>query len=425
MRYTAAIVLVLGACCAGCAFRAGAASGPRTVTVAQSGSADVIGADSAALQKAARMLRPGDTLSIGPGTWAMDNSLFVPSSVTVRGVAGQTILRKSRGVESALVEDADYGDTFLRVADPSQFRPGMGVSVSDDKLNSGWDISISSVAAVKLPYVILDPMTLRDYNAEQAHARLRNTFPILVAEDAANVTFEGLTVDGNRAENAYIDGCRGGAIYMYRVRNVTVRNCVARNYNGDGISFQISDGVRVENCESYGHAGYGVHPGTGSANAVVQACRLHDNGDIGLFLCWRVRHSRFAGNVIESNGHYGISIGHKDTDNEFVDNTIARNGVTGVYFREETQANSGHRNVFRGNKVLDNGNARQGYGFYVEPHAGDLLIEGNQIGDTRSNGATQKTGIYAASGAGSIEARNNTTVGQDREVAVIKASAGR
>ena len=408
-----------------CNSRNAAAHTARVIHVAQSGNADVIGNDSAALQKAASLLQAGDTLEIGPGTWTMDNSLFVPSNVTVRGVAGQTVLMKSAGVESAFAEDADYGDTFLAVQNPERFRPGMGLAISDDQHNSGWDISISSVAAVKPRYLIVDPMTLRDYEREHAHARVRNTFPILCAENAVNVTFENITVDGNKATNAYIDGCRGGAIYMYRVRNVTVRNCVARNYNGDGISFQISDGVRVENCESYGHAGYGVHPGTGSANALVESCRLHDNGDIGLFLCWRVRHGRFAHNVIESNGHYGISIGHKDTDNEFADNTIASNGITGVYFRNETAANSGSRNVFRGNKVLNNGNAREGYGFYVAPHAADLVIDGNQIGDTRASAGTQKYAIYATDGAGAIEASNNTAPAANGEVRIVRASAER
>ncbi len=426
MRPGAALAVAgMAALSAGCAFRAGAQNGPRTVTVAQSGAGDVIGSDSAALQRAANMLRPGDTLSIGPGMYAMVNSLFVPSNVTVRGVAGQTILRKSRGVENPLVEGADYGDTFLKPADPARFHVGMGVAISDDKLNSGWDITVSTVAGLKPPFAILGSMTLRDYNAEHGHAVMRNTFPILCAEDAVNVVFENLTVDGNRSENAYLDGCRGGAIYLYRVRNVTVRNLVARNYNGDGISFQISDGVRVENCESYGHAGYGVHPGTGSVNSLVRACRLHDNGDIGLFLCWRVRHGRFADNVIEGNGQYGISIGHKDTDNEFVNNIIARNGITGVYFREESPANSGSRNVFRNNRVLDNGSARAGYGFYVEPHAANLVIEGNQIGDTRAAGATQKIAIYEAAGAGTIEARNNTGIGNRQEIAVTGTTARR
>jgi parallel beta-helix repeat protein len=396
---------------ASCSSSVSAKQTPRVITVAQSGQAEVVGNDNEALQKAANLLHPGDTLSIGAGTYTMENSLFVPSGVTVRGVAGKTILRKSTGVESPLVEDGDYGETFLAVAEPQKFRPGMGIAVVDDASNAGWAITISSVASVKPPYVIINPMTVRDYDEEQHHARLTNTFPILCAMDAANIVFEDLIVDGNRAENAYIDGCRGGAIYMYRVRNVTVRNCTARNYNGDGISFQISDGVQVLNSESYGHAGYGIHPGTGSVNSLVKDCRMHNNGDIGLFLCWRVRHGRFENNVIEDNGHYGISIGHKDTDNEFVGNTVARNGITGVYFRKETVKNSGSRNVFRANKVLDNGNAREGYGFYIEPYATDLVIEGNQIADTRTTNRTQRYGIYKASGAGSVDAKNNSMSG--------------
>lgn len=404
--YSAAAILVLATTAflsGGCSSRAASQPSPRVVTVAQSGSADVIGTGSEALHKAASLLRPGDTLSVGPGTYEMENSLFVPSHVTVKGTAGQTILRKSRGVESPLVEDGDYGDAFLAVAEPQKFHPGMGVAVTDDLLNSGWDASITSIATVKAPYVILSPVAVRDYSYEK-HARISNTYPILVVMNAQGSMVEDLIVDGNRAENRYLDGCRGGAIYLYNVRDVKVRRCTAKNYNGDGISFQISENVEVVDSESYGHAGYGIHPGTGSAHALVKNCRMHDNGTIGLFLCWRVRHSRFENNVMENNGEYGISIGHKDTDNEFLGNTIARNGKTGVYFRKESASNSGSRNVFRGNKVLDNGNAREGYGFYVEPNVTDLVIEGNQIADTRGAKGTQKVGIYGASGAGDLRA---------------------
>src|SRR2546423_1328220 len=99
-------------------------AGARTVTVAQSGTPDVLGNDSAALQKAAQMLKPGDTLLIGPGTYQMDNSLFTPSGVTVRGTPGKTILMKSRGIESVLTEDGDYGENTLRVAEPEKFHAG-------------------------------------------------------------------------------------------------------------------------------------------------------------------------------------------------------------------------------------------------------------------------------------------------------------
>jgi hypothetical protein len=69
------------------------ADSTRTITVAQSGKADVVGSDSIALQKAADLLKPGDTLVVGAGTYAMENSLFIPSDVTVRGEPGKTAKR--------------------------------------------------------------------------------------------------------------------------------------------------------------------------------------------------------------------------------------------------------------------------------------------------------------------------------------------
>jgi hypothetical protein len=384
----------------------------RTVTVAQSGNADVIGTDNVALQKAANMLRPGDVLDIGPGTYRMENSLFIPSGVTVRGALGRTVLRKGEGVESPLTEDGDYGENQLMVADPKKFRSGMGVSILDDAQSSGWDVTVSTITAVEGNILRIGPMTLRDYDAEQKHARVHNAFPILCAMDTENVVFENIIVDGNKDQNPYLDGCRGGAVYLYKSRNATVRNCVARNYNGDGISFQITDNVQVVNCESYGHSGFGIHPGTGSPRAVVKGCRIHDNGQVGLFLCWRVRDGQFSDNVIENNGRYGISIGHKDTDNVFTNNTITGNRFSGIYFREETFKNSGHRNTFNGNKITNNGDEKHGYGFYVEPHAGDIVIANNQIAETRRDSTgTQRYGVYKVAGAGSIRLQNNTMEG--------------
>ncbi len=386
--------------------------GPRVVRVAQEGVADVIGNDNAALQKAADLLRPGDTLEIGPGTYQMNNSLFIPSRVTVKGIPGQTILKKSPGVESKLLEDGDYGERQLRVAEPEKFRPGMGLAVMDDASNSGWDVSITAITGVEGNVLRLDPMTLKDYNLAEKHARVSNTFPILCAIQTEGVVFDGITVDGNGDQNAYLDGCRGGAIYLYISKDAVIRNCVAKNYSGDGISFQISENVQVLNCESFGHKGFGVHPGTGSDKPVVRDCRLHDNGQVGLFLCWRVRHGDFANNLIENNGMYGISIGHKDTDNLFTKNTVSGNGFCGVLFRKETFSNSGHRNTFKENKIVDNGKAAKGYGFYVEPEAGSILIANNEIADTREGSSrTQRYGVYKLPGAGAITMQENTMKG--------------
>jgi hypothetical protein len=109
---------------------------------------------------------------------------------------------------------------------------------------------------------------------------------------------------------------------------------------------------------------------------------------------------------------FGISIGHKDTDNVFVNNTISDNGISGVYLREESVKNSGHRNTFKDNKITNNGDTKAGYGFLIQPHAGEILIANNQIAETRSGKErTQRYGVYKAVGAGSILLQNNAMQG--------------
>jgi len=398
----------------GCGGPRMAPSAGKTIRLAQSGDADVTGTDNVALQKAADMLRPGDILEIGPGTYRMENSVFIPcSDVVVRGTPGETVLKKGPGAGSKIVDCGDYGESVLVVAEPEKFKPGMGISITDDRYRSGWAVTVSSVAKITGDTLHLTQMTLRDYNYETGNAKVENTFPILCAVDQKNVTFEDITVDGNRDENPYfLDGCRGGAIYLYKSTDCTIRNCVARNYNGDGISYQITDNVKVIDCVSYGNTNYGIHPGTGSPNSEISNCHFHHNDRIGFFLCWRVRYGLFHDNLIENNGLYGISIGHKDTDNLFENNTIRNNGFSGVYFRKETFKLSGHRNVFRNNKIQDNGNTDRGYGVYVDLHAGEITLEGNTIEETRSGGErTQRYGAYVVRNAGPVHLKDNTMKG--------------
>ena len=386
----------------------------KTITVAQSGEADVIGNDSYALNKAAEMLSPGDTLKIGPGEWMMDNSLVIKvSDITVIGKVGETILKKSAGLSSVLVDDGDYGESILRVADPDKFKAGMGITVKDNVLNQGWDISVTTVTAVRGDTLFIEPMTVRDYSTEPNEAFVQNTFPILAACEVSGITFRGITVDGSKDQNnGLIDGCRGGAIYFYKVKNSLIENCVARNFHGDGISFQITDHVKVTSCEVYGNTGLGIHPGTGSPYAEVSNCKSHDNGDIGIFLCWRVRYGKFTGNEIYRNGNYGISIGHKDTDNLFTDNLIYENGVAGVIFRAETYKNSGHRCTLRDNVIRDNGNSKEGYGVLIEPHVEDIVLEHNKIlEDRQGTDRTQRYGVYKQKDTGKLTLTDNQISG--------------
>ena len=54
-------------------------------------------------------------------------------------------------------------------------------------------------------------------------------------------------IDGNKAENAYLNGCRGGGVFLLQAHGITLRKLFVRNYNGDGISFQQCD-TRIEEC---------------------------------------------------------------------------------------------------------------------------------------------------------------------------------
>jgi parallel beta-helix repeat protein len=404
---------------AGCSTGGSSAGQPmdsktRTVAVAQSGQADVIGNDNVALQKAADMLRPGDTLSIGEGTYTMHNSLVIPvDDVTVIGLPGRTILKKAAGVASRVTDCGDFGEDVVVVAEPGKFKAGMGISITDDRYDSGWAVSVTAVKEVKGDSLFLTKRTVRDYDYLGSNAKVENKFPIFCGIDRKGLVFEGITVDGNREENPYfLDGCRGGGIYLYRSTDCVIRNCKVRGYNGDGISFQITDNIDVIGCESYENTNYGIHPGTGSPNAEITGCHFHDNDRIGFFLCWRVRYGKFSDNLIENNGLYGISIGHKDTDNLFTGNTIRGNGFCGIYFRPEQFELSGHRNVIRDNEITDNGGNEEGYGIYVDPAAGDITVENNRIGD--SGKGVQKWGVYVAEGAGKVDLKDNQITGHSR-----------
>jgi hypothetical protein len=175
-----------------------------------------------------------------------------------------------------------------------------------------------------------------------------------------------------------------------------------------------------------GNSNFGIHPGTGSARSTIRNCHMHGNDNIGFFLCWRVQEGEFSDNLIEENGLYGISIGHKDSDNLFLRNTIRRNGKDGVFFRKEKESNGGHRNTFRENVIENNGGSghagpdeeTHGCGVHFEGVTLDTLFESNVIRDTRTGGEqTQIVGFYLGAGVERVTARGNEVSAPDgREV---------
>jgi parallel beta-helix repeat protein len=371
--------------------------GSMTVTVGPA-EADVVGTDNVALQKAVDRVAAagGGIVLIKAGTYTLNNSLRLSSHVTLRGEGPEkTILKKAPGVKSKLALDADYGEFLATVEDARGFAPGMGVAILDKVSPAGWTPSVRTIVRVEGQTLYFDKFLHIDYSVANGGV-VFNTFPLIAGYEVEDVRVEELTVDGNRATSQVLDGCQAGGIYFFHSQRMTIRNCVARDFPGDGISTQFVEDPVVENCEAYRNAALGIHLGTGALRGVVRFNRAHDNGGDGLYLCWRVQHARYEQNQSWNNGQDGISLGHKDTDNIFFKNVVSGNGRAGIFFRDEAESNAASRNTFTENTVEASGRPGEaGYGIRIEGATRDLKFFSNTIRGSRSGDkSTQTVGLY-------------------------------
>lgn len=373
---------------------------------------DIRGSDNLALQAAVDQAAAlgGGTVRIGPGRYTMRNALRLRDHVRIQGEAGATVLAACDGAESRLSCDGDCNERQITLEDPTGFQVGDGVSIRDDRAG-GFMVTTATLTARldERTFALSAPLYLDYLTSEQAAAQI--AFPVVGGWGIADAVVEGLTIEGNRARRGPLDGCRGGGIYLFECRDVAIRDCVVRDYNGDGISFQVSQRVVVERCTAENNAGLGLHPGSGSQDPVVRNNRALGNGRDGLFVCWRVKRGLFEGNELSGNRGAGVSIGHKDTDNLFRDNTITGNDEAGVLFREESEPMGAHRNVFENNRILDNGGAggAGAIGVLIRGHHHDLIFRGNTIGATRP-GDAPRAGIVAGPHSPGLRSENNRFV---------------
>jgi len=385
---------------------------PEVITVGGP-DADMAGFTSRTIQLAVDALRTrgGGTVRLGKGTFDMRGPVRLASNISLEGAGPETILRKSDGFRTSFIVDADYGMLKVKVKDPSGFGVGTGIQLYDKLHNQGWDVTTAVITAIEGNVLYVDNHTVQDYLAPEDGV-ISNAFSLVEGVGVENVRIANLTVDGNKATNDYINGCRGGGIYLHKSRDCTVEGVHVTNFNGDSFSWQITEDITVRRCEASNGGGLGFHPGTGSVRSTVEENRSHHNAQDGIFLCWRVQHGVFRKNVSYANGRYGISIGHQDTDNIFEQNHVYENQEHGVCFREETEQNAGHRNTFRDNIVENNGvGGKAAYGFFVGGNTNDIVIEKNTI---RSTGkGAQKAAVRIGPKAQRVTVKDNTVAGHE------------
>jgi hypothetical protein len=336
----------------------------------------------------------------------MRDSLHLRSNIEVRGTPGKTILRKAKGAVSALKLDGDYGEEQITLASPQEFAVGDGVAIWDKNAN-GFHTTVARIIGRSGDAFTINLPLNADCMAQDG-AQAATVFPVVSGYHLDNSRLKDLIIEGNKDQNVPLNGCRGGGIFLYRCPGTVIERCTVRNFNGDGISFQQSNDVIVEACVSEENAGLGLHPGSGSQRPQVRGCIARKNKEDGLFLCWRVKHGVFEDNLLEGNGRFGISIGHKDTDNLLRRNQVRGNAEDGVHFRDEMAGMAGNRNLLEDNLIENNGNSKEAAGIRVRGETGDLILKGNTIRDTRNGSERKQTvGIQLDAKVGEVTIEGN------------------
>ena len=349
----------------------------------------------------------GGTLEVLPGVYNLRNAIYLRHNVTLRGSGEETILRKAGSVVTVLARDSDWFEYGVQVADTKGFVPGGGVMLRSKKGAGDWqyDVLRATVTAIEGDVIFLDRLTKENFWLEK-DATAATIFPLLTAENVDNVVIEDIVLDGNRDENEHINGNFSGAVFIQHCNRWSFKNVTSRNYNGDGFSFQVCDDIRFLNCKAINNSDLGFHPGSGTQRPVFKRCLSRGNSQ-GIFFCWSVSDGLAENCVLSENKRFGISIGHRDTDNIIKGCTIERNGQVGILFRKEAnEFRSGSRNKIENCIIRDNGIEEQGVGIDIQGKTQDIAVHNTRFENAAGN--NQNIGIRIGREAERIMLQGNT-----------------
>lgn len=390
-----------------------------TVTVGPRGG-DIAGADEKALQAAVDMVARwgGGTVKILPGTYRLRNAVYLQSKVRLLGSGLDSVLIKEPSIKAKLSADSDWYDQEITLEDARGFRIGDGICLRAKNPHDGGNLVAKRTLVARSGNRFKLDRALRENFWLTGTPAVSTLFPILSGENIADAVIENIALDGNKAHNENLDGNYAGCIFLQDCNRFTIRGVTARNYNGDGISWQICHDVVVENCHSHDNTGLGLHPGSGSQRPIIRANRM-DGNDQGLFFCWGVKFGVAEKNVITASRRYGISVGHRDTDNLIRNNEIRGSAEVGILFRKERGVHyQPHRNRVESNQIIGVGK-ETGVGIDIQGPTQQITIKGNEIRETAS---LKKTGIRISAEASQITLAENRIEGFSAAVVDLRTA---
>jgi hypothetical protein len=349
----------------------------------------------------------GGTLCVLPGVYELQNAIYLRPHITLKGSGEQTILRKSAGCVTPLIRDSDWYEYGVQVKDPTGFVAGGGIMLRASTGPGAWqyDVLRATVTAIRGDVIFFDRMTQKNFWTDK-NATAAAIFPLITAEHVDDVEIADIVLDGNREHNEHINGNFAGALFIQSCNRWRFKQVTARNYNGDGFSFQVCDDIHFLNCRALNNADLGFHPGSGSQRPLFRDCTAAGNSQ-GIFFCWSVSDASTEDCILSDNKQYGISIGHRDTDNLIARCTIERNGEVGILFRDEAgEFRGGHRNRIEECVIRSNGTGKPGIGIDIRGKTRDITVSRTRLENTASG--NQQTGIRIGKEAQAVTLVDNS-----------------
>jgi nitrous oxidase accessory protein NosD len=346
--------------------------------------ADLVGTSEKVVQAAVDSVARwgGGTVKILAGSYRFRNAVYLQSNVRILGSGHDSVITKDPSALARLADDADWFDQEITLLNASDFQIGDGICLRVHDPDKGELKVIKRTLVARSGNRFKLDRALREDAFLPGEPKVETLFPLFSGENISDVIIENVVLDGNKANNGNLDGNYAGCVWLQDCIRMTLRKIEARNYNGDGLSWQICHDVLVEECYSHDHVGLGLHPGSGSQRSVIRGNNMVGN-DQGLFWCWGVRWGLAEKNVIEDSKRYGISIGHHDTDNVIRDNDVRSSGQVGILFRNEPEAAfQGNSNRVEGNRIVGL-TAEHGIGIDIQGPTKSVTIARNLIRETQ------------------------------------------
>jgi parallel beta-helix repeat protein len=220
---------------------------------------------------------------------------------------------------------------------------------------------------------------------------------LTIGDNDVTIDCQGHTLDGNLIGYGIVNG---------GYDNVTIKNCVIREFETGIYLFAAADNNKLEFNTIFSNVAYGVYLND-SWSADLNQNNIYSNSFNGLYL-YDSKYTNVTDNNFQSNGWHGVQIKPEVGDpgsgdyNYFTSNTMSSNGWSGVGI------NTGH-NTFTG----DSANSNLAYGFHVSNAAYNTFTDVDAMSDVSGFYITGATGTTVTS-----TVVNNTDVWHSKDYGV-------